>query len=407
MQQRLKHKPGREKLQYWGFSYGTYLGNTFAAMFPDRVHRVVVDGVVDAYNYEKSLWSDNLIDTEKDMDSFYFHCARAGYPACALANETGNTTPEGVRQRVANITTSLYHNPLPVISTTPEVITYSDVKNLIFAALYSPIKSFPYVANLLAGVERGDGAAFADLLKSYHGFSCPGTVGSGFSIIPLNNRSDNTPMSYDATMAIACSDGESQSFLNKTAFMDFSKELAQISPSIGSMWSTVRMHCKQQTSCLSDAHTDCYSLGAHYSIRALHRFPGPWIAKTSHPLLMIGNTADPVTPGRFAHKMAKGFEGAVALTQNSGGHCSSSAYSDCTMGYIRRYFQTGELPPVNTTCEVDEVPFGGSVSSKGSDDVGLMAAKQRQRGIDAALHEAGGGLMRLPLSGKLRDGWYD
>lgn len=139
--ERLKYKNGAEKIQYWGFSYGTYLGATFASLFPDRIERLVIDGVVDAYDYNKGLWSDNLMDTEKDMDSFYDNCARVGYPACALAGH--NSTPGDIKDKVANITQSLYHNPLPVVGPNAEVIEYSDVKNLIFGALYSPVQSYP------------------------------------------------------------------------------------------------------------------------------------------------------------------------------------------------------------------------------------------------------------------------
>lgn len=38
-------KVGEEKLQYWGFSYGTFLGVTFASLFPDSVGRMVLDGM--------------------------------------------------------------------------------------------------------------------------------------------------------------------------------------------------------------------------------------------------------------------------------------------------------------------------------------------------------------------------
>jgi pimeloyl-ACP methyl ester carboxylesterase len=49
----------RDKLMYWGFSYGTVLGITYAAMFPDNIERLVVDGVADTYDWydgELTLW---------------------------------------------------------------------------------------------------------------------------------------------------------------------------------------------------------------------------------------------------------------------------------------------------------------------------------------------------------------
>ena len=39
------------RIQYWGFSYGSVLGNTFASMYPGRVGRMVVDGIADADDY--------------------------------------------------------------------------------------------------------------------------------------------------------------------------------------------------------------------------------------------------------------------------------------------------------------------------------------------------------------------
>jgi len=60
--------------------------------------------------------------------------------------------------------------------------------------------------------------------------------------------------------------------------------------------------------------------------------------------------------------MAKGFPDSVVLTQNSDGHCTLSAPSLCVAKYIRRYFQDGILPAPGTVCEVDYLPFIGSVA---------------------------------------------
>ena len=51
------HEQSKQKrgLQYLGFSYGTQLGNTFASMFPDRVEAMVLDGMVDSYDYSAGV----------------------------------------------------------------------------------------------------------------------------------------------------------------------------------------------------------------------------------------------------------------------------------------------------------------------------------------------------------------
>ena len=45
---------GEEKLTYVGFSYGTYLGQTYANMFPDRVRAMLLNGIVDAVDTRRA-----------------------------------------------------------------------------------------------------------------------------------------------------------------------------------------------------------------------------------------------------------------------------------------------------------------------------------------------------------------
>ncbi|GAA2528106.1 alpha/beta hydrolase [Pilimelia columellifera] len=41
---------GADRISFYGFSYGSYLGQVYATMFPKRIHRMVIDGVVDHRN---------------------------------------------------------------------------------------------------------------------------------------------------------------------------------------------------------------------------------------------------------------------------------------------------------------------------------------------------------------------
>ena len=51
-------KLGEEKLKYWGFSYGTFLGVVFASMYPDKLEKVVLDGMCPVLRVHKLLTED-------------------------------------------------------------------------------------------------------------------------------------------------------------------------------------------------------------------------------------------------------------------------------------------------------------------------------------------------------------
>jgi hypothetical protein len=52
--------------------------------------------------------------------------------------------------------------------------------------------------------------------------------------------------------------------------------------------------------------------------------------------------------------MARYFEGSVVLEQNSLGHSTGAASSNCTAGWIQKYFETAELPEQGTVCQPDD-----------------------------------------------------
>lgn len=60
-------------LNFWGFSYGTVIGQMFATMFPDRVGRVVLDGVVDTEDFASLAGKKLLLDTDTAFSAFFIY----------------------------------------------------------------------------------------------------------------------------------------------------------------------------------------------------------------------------------------------------------------------------------------------------------------------------------------------
>ncbi|KAF2099653.1 hypothetical protein NA57DRAFT_38355, partial [Rhizodiscina lignyota] len=352
-------KKYKAKLQYWGFSYGTYLGATFAAMFPDNVGRMILDGVLEPEDFTGGHWVGSVTDTEKAMDTFYEHCAAAGPEHCELAQN--NSTPAEVRESFQSILWELYHNPLPVQATWgPDVLSYSAVKGFVFQTLYSPVILFPTLATLFRHLEIGDLSMVAQFMEKYSPIPFGRRAGSSFP----------TPLISDASRAIECADADPFDAFDVEYFRQHMRELDGVSPVGGGLMTALHMRC------------------AGWKARNI-RFSGPWGGNTSTPILWIGNTADPICPIKrqvsLAHNQAARFPGSVVLTHDTAGHCTLAAYSHCTTAAIRAYFHNGTLPEPGTTCPVVQFPFNTPMPGQNIESVSNAIAQEYADA--AAAHE--------------------
>ncbi|KJZ68544.1 hypothetical protein HIM_12061 [Hirsutella minnesotensis 3608] len=77
---------GQQNLVYWGTSYGTVLGQTYAALFPERCGRIVLDGVVNYFEWYKNLLPESAYSgMRRVLDGFFDECVKAG-GRCSLAS---------------------------------------------------------------------------------------------------------------------------------------------------------------------------------------------------------------------------------------------------------------------------------------------------------------------------------
>ena len=346
-------------INYWGFSYGTILGNTLVSLFPDRIGRVILDGVADAVDYSASPgWLSNLQTTDKALHLLYESCFEGG-SACPLFSEA-DSGPSAIESRVNGLLEVLAQNPMPTVHNgTTELITYTDVRQVIFQSTYGPTQYYPALAQLLSDLLCGNATLMIPRLQhvevpEYHNRPKADTPIKKPNIrdqaVPYPN--DDYDHGDEATAAILCGDSDPLTSLTKPHFAEYVAELQSQSKIFGSLWAEIKLRCTHWPASLRPSEAN--------------RFTGPFKSAASDydsrgaPVLFIGNTLDNVTPLRNAHKMSEGHEKSVVLTQESAGHLSLfSAPSECTREIIRRYFDKGEIPDKGTVCKADRLPFDG------------------------------------------------
>ncbi|CAI6333627.1 unnamed protein product [Periconia digitata] len=317
----LGQPPSEAKLWAYAISYGTVVGSTFASMFPDRVEKMVLDGVLNAEEYYNNDWRQNVDQMDDGMAEFSKLCHSAGPEKCSF----WGPTPANITCRIDQILDSLKHQPVAISgvpSGTPAMVTHSDLKALFLDSLYLPISKFPAMADILHQVESGN-------------------------VTSLVGMFSNLNTTVDARLAIMCTDSSRTNKLTSIdEFKDFVEYTTSKSKYLGDLWPIFQdpVLCRSLQPELPD------SMLVQAPISAQEK-------PTSFPILFTSNTIDPITPLISARTMSSRFAGSVLLQQEGIGHTViNQGGSICYFGHVQMYFQ-GVVPSANTTCSMELTPF--------------------------------------------------
>jgi len=304
-----------EGLMYWGLSYGTVLGATFASMFPDKVERMVLDGVDDIENYYKGSWGvENLVDIDRVFRDILENCA--GSERCALYGRNGSA--EEVWVRVERVLEGIERRSVGVMI--PEdaqdgvgvrrynygLVDREMARKTLYRSLFDPRKDMLPWFDAIRDLEAGDGKRMFELSGRKESLLRCERCDSKEK--RQKGRVENVD-TVEMMMAIACSDAE---VVNPTRYLERVKDVNRrvgrsLAFGFGNFWMEGVM---------------C----SGWKVRPGERFTGTIGAVMKHPILMIGNTADAVCPLHLAKRLATRFPGSVVLTQNSTGVSTSRVF---------------------------------------------------------------------------------
>ena len=284
---------GDAKLSYLGFSYGTFLGATYASLFPTHVRALSLDGVVDP----KLSANDSAITQaggfEQDLQAFLADCRSRSTCAYARSGDPGAKL-NALMQR-------LDKNPLPVAN---RQLT----RGLAIIGVAYPLYDqslWPLLDQALTATDRGDGRALLRLSDFYYG-----------------------EFSLDAFIVIECLDRPSPT--DVASYDALGPAFAKASPFFGPAFQYSNLQC------------------AYLGVKATGH-AGPITAEGAPPILLVGGTNDPATPYSWATSLHQQLTSSVLLTRSGNGHTSYSA-SVCSQQAEDAYLISLTLPAEGTVC---------------------------------------------------------
>ncbi|MBT2209603.1 alpha/beta hydrolase [Actinomadura sp. NEAU-AAG7] len=304
---------GDPRLHYFGISYGTWLGGSYAHRHPGSVGRAVLDGAVDTAVDPAEQALQQAEAFQRALGAFGAACAALGERACPL----GADGP-GVAASVRRLLTRLDRAPLPARG--GRRLTERLATSGVTAALYSR-RAWPILAQgLVDAATRRDGTLLRALADAGNGRRPDGSY--------TNLSAANT--------AIACADTTA-----RYAPADVRRLLPRFraaSPVFGPALAWGLLQCTG------------WPVAGDAAAREVS-------APSAAPILVVGNTGDPATPYAWAPALTKALGGqATLLTLKGEGHGAYDTGDACVRRTVDAYLLQGTVPPAGTVCPPDKGP---------------------------------------------------
>ncbi|WP_405677172.1 alpha/beta hydrolase [Streptomyces sp. NBC_00868] len=311
----LRRAAGEDRLRYWGISYGTLLGATYANLFPDRVGRLVADG-----NVDPQAWVNRGADGEPELNTFlrlgsYLgsadtlgqfldHCGRATVSRCAFSAGS----PAATRAKYDTLLERLAGRPVGSW-------TYARAVNEVRSGLYTVHPGWTGTAGTLQSLWQGRVPA-----------EPPAPAG------PARHPG------FEQSLAVLCA--ESPNPASSGRYPALEERAVKQAGALARWWAWANEPCTA------------------WPARAAAPYTGPWNRTTGHPVLVVNAVYDPSTPYRAGQAMVTELAGARLLTLDGYGHTALDNPSACVKRHVVRYVLTGALPPEGARCGQDTPPFG-------------------------------------------------
>ena len=299
----LRALAGDDELHYIGFSYGTFLGTTYAALFPDNVGRLVLDGAMDPSLTAAQTGLRQAGGFQLAFDDYAADCVEND---CALG-----ASVEEIEQQVIDLFATTADGPLPT-DDPDRSLTQAYAFYGVAQQLYAE-ESWPFLTEALASAFEGDGSLLLGSADEYSRRTPDGY---------LNNQAQ-------ANSAINCLDDQIAPEPDSTPTEE---DFLEASPLFGAIaYGFVEVGCDG------------------WPIAPTVEAPD-YTAEGAAPILVVGTTGDPATPIESAQKLAELLDSGVLLTREGEGHTAYLEGNPCITSIIDAYLLEGTVPEDGTTC---------------------------------------------------------